>query len=575
MPCRGTASLQKPRFRVLRRASSGANVVLGDLNRGRTAAFITLLVCLASCTRATNETVGGARHSWTQPGVLRVAIATDFKNLNPLLNSNTADVFVDRLMFEPLVTADPKGNPLPMLAVQVPTQANGGISRDGLTITYRLRKGVKWTDGVPVTSQDVKWSWQAIMNPNNNVVSRHGYDDIAGITMPNPSTVVVHLKHPFSPFVDTFFAESDQPYMIAPAHVLARYANLNQVPFNSAPSVSDGPFKFVRWAHGDHISFVRNDAFFMGKPGLNRIDIRSVPDEDTSINLLRTHAIDYIFEASIENYPALRTLRDARIAWVNVNGYSYIQLNLARPILSDPRVRQAVAYAIDKNELVRTLAFGTQTTATADIPDWMWAFNPQARSDPHDPAEARALLRAAGWAPGPDGIMRKNGQPLSLVLVTNNSSVTRRREALEVQAMLREAGIDTEVKSYPADVLFAPAGMGGILQLGRFDLSVSGWYAGIDPDDSTQYTCENFPPGGYNYSRYCNTQMQAAQKIALTRYDRASRMGAYYQIQKLLIRDNPALFVYWLRQMEPVSVDFRGFDPNPVVESWNAWQWSI
>lgn len=575
MPCRGTASLQKPRFRVLRRASSGANVVLGDLNRGRTAAFITLLVCLASCTRATNETVGGARHSWTQPGVLRVAIATDFKNLNPLLNSNTADVFVDRLMFEPLVTADPKGNPLPMLAVQVPTQANGGISRDGLTITYRLRKGVKWTDGVPVTSQDVKWSWQAIMNPNNNVVSRHGYDDIAGITMPNPSTVVVHLKHPFSPFVDTFFAESDQPYMIAPAHVLARYANLNQVPFNSAPSVSDGPFKFVRWAHGDHISFVRNDAFFMGKPGLNRIDIRSVPDEDTSINLLRTHAIDYIFEASIENYPALRTLRDARIAWVNVNGYSYIQLNLARPILSDPRVRQAVAYAIDKNELVRTLAFGTQTTATADIPDWMWAFNPQARSYPHDPAEARALLRAAGWAPGPDGIMRKNGQPLSLVLVTNNSSVTRRREALEVQAMLREAGIDTEVKSYPADVLFAPAGMGGILQLGRFDLSVSGWYAGIDPDDSTQYTCENFPPGGYNYSRYCNAQMQAAQKIALTRYDRASRMGAYYQIQKLLIRDNPALFVYWLRQMEPVSVDFRGFDPNPVVESWNAWQWSI
>ncbi|MGA8099635.1 MAG: peptide ABC transporter substrate-binding protein [Candidatus Cybelea sp.] len=534
-----------------------------------------LALALASCTRATNETAAGVRHSWTQPGVLRVAIATDFKNLNPLLNSNTADVFVDRLMFEPLVTADPKGNPLPMLAAQVPTQANGGISRDGLTITYRLRKGVKWTDGVPVTSRDVKWSWQAIMNPNNNVVSRHGYDDIAGIATPNPGTLVVRLKRPFSPFVDTFFAESDQPYMIAPAHVLAGYANLNQVPFNSAPSVTDGPFKFVRWAHGDHISFVRNDAFFMGRPGLDRVEIRSVPDEDTSINLLRTHAIDYIFEASIENYPALRALRGTRIAWVNVNGYSYIQLNLARPLLSDPRVRQAIAYAVDKNALVRTLAFGTQTTATADIPDWMWAFNPQVRSSPHDPAQARTLLRAAGWAPGPDGIMRKNGEPLSLVLVTNNSSVTRRREAVEVQAMLREVGIDTEVKSYPADVLFAPAGMGGILQLGKFDLTVSGWYAGIDPDDSTQYTCENFPPGGYNYSRYCNAQMQAAQKIALTRYDRPSRMGAYYQIQKLLARDNPAIFVYWLRQMEPVSVDFREFDPNPVVESWNAWQWSI
>jgi peptide/nickel transport system substrate-binding protein len=533
-----------------------------------------LLLAFTACTKAANG-VTGARHSWTQAGVLRVAIATDLKTLNPLLSSNTADGFVDRLMFEPLLTADPKGNPLPMLAAQVPTLANGGISRDGLTMTYHLRKNAKWTDGVAVTSADVKWSWQAIMNPNNNVISRHGYDDISAVATPNAYTVVVHLKRRFAPFVDTFFAESDQPYEIVPAHVLARYPNINQISFNGAPSVSDGPFKFVAWAHGDHISLARSDAFFLGRPGLDRIEVRTIPDEDTAINLLRTHAIDYMFQASIENYPALRSLPDARIIWVNVNGYSYVQLNLARPYLSDARVRLAVAYAIDKKELVRTLAFGTQTTATADIPDWMWAFNPQVRSYPHDPVEARALLRQAGWTPGSDGIMRKGAQSLTLVLVTNNSSVTRRREALEIQAMLREAGIDTEVKSYPADVLFAPAGMGGILQLGRFDLSVSGWYAGIDPDNSTQYTCQNFPPGGYNYSRYCNAQMQAAQTIALTRYDRASRLGAYYQTQKLLIRDNPAIFMYWLRQMEPISVDFRGFDPNPVVESWNAWQWSI
>jgi ABC-type transport system substrate-binding protein len=171
--------------------------------------------------------------------------------------------------------------------------------------------------------------------------------------------------------------------------------------------------------------------------------------------------------------------------------------------------------------------------------------------------------------------MRKAGQRLTLVTVTNNSNVTRRRESLEIQAMLRQVGIDSEIKYYPGDVLFAPAGMGGILQLGKFDLTVSGWYAGIDPDDSTQFTCENFPPSGYNYSRYCSPAMQAAQRIALTRYDRASRVAAYYQIQELLMRDNPALFTYYLRQMEPISVDFHGFTPNPVVESWNAWQWSI
>jgi peptide/nickel transport system substrate-binding protein len=507
--------------------------------------------------------------------VLRVAIQTDLKNLNPLLNSNTTDVFVDRLMFMPLLTADDKGNPLPMLAAQVPTLTNGGIAANGLTVTYHLRKDVKWTDGVPVTSRDVRWSWQAIMNPNNDVVSRHGYDYISRIDTPDPYTVVVHLNRRFSPFVATFFAESDQPYMIAPAHALAGYPNINQVAFNNAPTVSDGPFKFVEWARGDHITLERNDGFFLGRPGLNRVIVRIVPDESTSVNLLRTHAIDYMFQASIENYQALRSIPDTRIVWVNVNGYYYIQLNLARPFLGDPRVRLAIAYAIDKNELNRTLTYGTQTIATADIPNWMWAFNPNVRSYPHDPAESRMLLRQAGFGPGPDGIMRKDGHELQLVMVTNNSSATRRREATEVQAMLREAGIGSEIKYYPGDVLYAPAGMGGILQLGRFDMSVSGWYAGIDPDNSTQFTCENFPPSGYNYSRYCNREMQAAQTIALTRYDRAARTGAYFRIQELLVRDNPAIFTAWLRQMEPISVDFHGFDPNPVVESWNAWQWSI
>ncbi|MBV9333138.1 MAG: peptide ABC transporter substrate-binding protein [Candidatus Eremiobacteraeota bacterium] len=507
--------------------------------------------------------------------MLRIAVQSDLKNLNPLLNSNTTDVFVDRLMFEPLVTADAKGNPLPMLADPVPTLANKGISSDGLTITYHLRRGIRWSDGVPVTSHDVQWSWQAIINPNNNVVSRHGYDYISRIDTPDDYTAVVHLKQRFAPFVDSFFAESDQPYMVAPAHVLARYSNLNQIPFNNAPTVSDGPFKFVEWAHGDHITLARNDRFFLGRPGLSRVEVRIIPDEETSVNLLRTHAIDYMFQASIQNYEALRALPDAKIVWVDVNGYESVQLNVSRPFLTDPRVRLAIAYSIDKQEIVRTLAWGTQIVATADIPNWMWAHNPSIRNYPHDVVAARRLLHEAGWTPGPDGIMRKGGEPLQLVMVTNSSNATRRRAGTEVQAMLRQSGIDTEIKYYPGDVLFAPAGMGGILQLGKFDLSMAGWYAGIDPDDSTQLTCENFPPSGYNYSRYCNQQMQMAQRIALTQYDRPARLGAYYKIQQLLMRDNPFVFIYWIRQMEPVSVDFRGFDPNPVVESWNAWQWTI
>ncbi len=526
---------------------------------------LALAIALAACTKAGGGATTG-RHAWTRPEVLRVAVQSDFKNLNPLLNSNTTDVFVDRLMFEPLISADPTGDPVPILVTAVPTLANHGISADGLTITYHLRHDVRWTDGVALTARDVKWSWQAIVNGDNNVVSRHGYDIISAIDTPDPYTVVVHLKARFSPFVDTFFAESDQPYMIAPAHVLAAYPNINQIPFNSAPTVSDGPFKFVEWAHGDHVRLVRNDNFFLGKPNLTQVNIHIVPDEDTAVSLLRTHGIDYFFQASIENYPTLKTLSGVRIVWVNVNGYSYLQFNCSSPGLKDSRVRLALSYAVDKDELVRENTFGTQTIATEDIPNWMWAFNPQVHPLPYDPIRARTLLAAAGYGPS---------NPLHLVMVTNNSNATRRRESVEIQAMLRRVGVDMEIKYYPGDMLFAPAGMGGILQLGKFDMTDSGWYAGIDPDDSTQFTCKNFPPSGYNYFRYCNPEMERLQQKALTSYDRPTRKAAYDAIQALLARDNPGIFVYWMRQMEPISVDFQGFNPNPVVESWNAWQWSI
>ena len=163
---------------------------------------------LAGCT----QTGGGASGSAPggQAGTLRIAIQSDLKNLNPLLNSNTTDAMVARLMFEPLLSADPTGQPVPMLATTVPTLQNGGVSKDGLTITYHLRKDAKWTDGVPVTGKDVKWSWQAIMNKNNNIISQHGYDYVKSIDLPDDHTVVVHLKEKFSPFVNTFFADSDR-----------------------------------------------------------------------------------------------------------------------------------------------------------------------------------------------------------------------------------------------------------------------------------------------------------------------------------------------------------------------------
>lgn len=543
----------------------------------RLVAFASLAALLAACTQSGGggTAAGGASPGGTSNGTLRIAIQQDVKNLNPLLNSNTTDVLIADLMFEPLIHADAQNAPMPMLAAVVPTLQNGGISKDGLTVTYHLRKNVKWTDGVAVTSKDVKWSWQAIMDKNNNIISTHGYDYVKSIDTPDDYTVVVHLKRKFSPFVDTFFSDSDQPYTVAPAHVLSKYSSINNIPFNNDPTVSDGPFKFARWVHGDHIELTANDGFYLGKPGLRAIYIRVVPDENTTVNLLRTHDIDWMFEASINNYPIVKNIPGVKIVWDDVNGYEDVQLNVQRPYLQDVRVRQAIAYAIDKSRIVNTSTFGQEKVATEDQPPFMWAYDPNVKDYGYNVQMAKQLLQQAGWTPGPNGIMTKGGEPLTLVLVSNNSNATRRKNSVQIQEMLRQAGIQLEIKYFPGDVLFAPVGEGGILQGGKFDLSLAGWYAGMDPDDASQYTCANMAPNGYNYSRYCSPEMDAAQDLALNSYDQATRKKAYAQIQQLLHRDVPEIFFYYERQMHPINENFKGFAPSPVAEAWNAWQWSI
>lgn len=537
------------------------------------AVLLSLAIGATSCTKSGSIVKG--RHSWSVPGTLRIAVSEEPKNVNPLLSATTVEGFIDRFMFEPLVSADARGNPVPMLAVAVPTQANGGISRDGLTIAYRLRGNARWSDGVPVTSRDVIWSWHAVMNPNNDVVSRHGYDDIASIAAPDARTIVVHLKRPFAPFVNTFFAESDQPYDIVPEHVLSRYPDINRIAFNSAPSVSDGPFLFGNWKRGDRILFTANHTFFMGPPALRSVQIQFVPNEDSAVNLLRTHAVDFVHEPSFQIYPALHSIPDTRVIAVNINGYEGLMFNLSHSVLADPLVRRAIAGAIDKASLAQQLTHGQAMVATEDLPSWLWAFDPSARSVPFDPAAATKMLAREGWIAGSDGLVRKQGHPMQLLLATDTQTAIHRSESVLIQAALRRIGIGVEVKYYPIQLLYAPQGLGGIMHGGKFDLLLYPWISGIDPDNSSQFACASVPPRGYNDSHYCNRAMDAAQADALTRYDQVYRKLAYSKIERLLANDNPLVFFWWQRTLQAISVDFHGFDPNPTVESWDAWRWSI
>ncbi len=537
------------------------------------------LAVLTSCTRiGTSDRSAGmpsARHPWTRAGILRIGSQVSPNTLDPLLATNTTENMIDRLLSDVLVSTDADGKrDVPMLASVVPSLENGGISRDGLTLTYHLRRNVRWSDGVPFTSKDVKFTWRAILNPNNNVISQTGYSLVAAVDTPDPWTVIFHMKQRFSPAVDTLFAESDSPYNVVPEHVLGKLRDINNVPFNSAP-VGTGPFMFKEWARGDHLTLVANPHYYLGAPKLKEIIIKFIADENTEVNGLRTHDLDWQFEASPDQYAQLRTLGDLRLVLQNRNEYERIQINTRHPPLDDVRVRRAVAYALDRERLVRDLTFGSATVADQDLPPFMWAHDDDVMRYPYDPMQAKALLAQAGWLPGPDGIRRKGGRRLSLTLVTEVSNVTRRLAVVQAQAMLRQVGIAVEPKLYPGALLFAALGDNGIIQSGRYDLAWNAWVAGIDPDQSSSFLCDAQPPHGNNETRYCNPEMDAAQYTALENFDRPTRKAAYDRIERLLARDEPQIPIWWPHQIQPVNPDFRNFTPNPVTESWNAYEWDI
>ena len=282
---------------------------------------------------------------------LRVTVTTEPNSLSPLLQLNDYEQFADRLIFDVLVSADAHGNLVPRLAREVPTVANGGISKDGLTITYRLRRGVRWHDGAPFTSRDVAFSVGAMLDPANNVPNRHGYDLIARTRTPDDFTIVFTMKKRFAPAISTLFSDSG-PNPILPAHLLAKYPNLNTVAFNQAP-VGTGPFKFARWERGSRIELVANDDYYLGKPKIRHLIINVVPDENSAIVALRARETDLFAIASEAGYAQIRRFGQLRTSLTPIHGAGTLVMNTRSPLLRDRNVRRAIAYAIDKPSIVR------------------------------------------------------------------------------------------------------------------------------------------------------------------------------------------------------------------------------
>ncbi len=504
-----------------------------------------------------------ARHPWTVPGTLRIGTSDSPNSLNPILETITVELLLAHLIFDTLVYPLPDGTIEPDLATIVPTQANGGISADGRTITYHLRRGVTWHDGQPFTSADVAFTQAATMNPANNVTVRQPNDRVVRLDTPDPYTVVVHLAKPFAPFVAEWNSTG-----ILPAYLLQHRADINHDAFNAAP-VGTGAFRFVRWDRGREIVLAANDAYFDGRPKLRRVVVSILPNETAAAIALRTHQIDWLHLPTIGAVRQLVGDADVRIEHFDAVTFQGIFLNLTRPILADVRVRRAISLAIDRGGLVEKLQAGSAVPATADVPPFLWAYDPAVRA-PFDPAAAGALLDAAGWQRGADGIRVRDGQRLSLEYVSWAGLPTIAAIAVQVQAELRAVGIDVSLRSYDVSLLFAHDGP---YARGEFDLGFVQFFNYDDPEDALFFSCAARAPAGFNYARWCNPTYERLSAAGVATVDRAKRRPLYAQMQRLLVSEVPMVFLDYPSDAEAVNSDLRGFRDHDTYN--RPFRWSI
>ena len=538
-------------------------------------------VAASACTKTgetSASTSAAAQNAWTQPGVFKYAEAQDATNLNPMLASSTVIGDLSMFLFSYAVRYDNHSKPIPDALSEIPTLENGDVSKDGLTLKYKLRPNITWHDGVRLTSKDLKFTWQCVMNPHNNVVTTDGYKDIASIDDADPLVAVIHMKKIYAPFLQQLFGvNGNAPIM--PEHILAKYndakGSFNTAPYQSAP-VGSGPFTFVSWQRGSSVRMKANPNFFLGRPKLNEVIFKIVPDSNTMATQVRTHEVDMAVHATGAEYALYKNIPGTVIVAPPAFTYDHIDFNLKRPIFADVNVRRALAYAIDRKGIIDKVEHGLGTLSDTDeSPEIGQAYDPNTAHYPYDPAKARALLKAAGWRVGADGIRVKNGVRLSFDYGTQTENQFQRAMQAQVQAAWHAVGVEAIVKNVPTALFFENSAT-GILQGGHYDVASFAWSAAADPDDSAIYSGDNFAPHGQNALFWNDAKATAAMNDALATVDWERRKRDYFIVQERLASQVPTIIIGFRKEPITYNSDLKGFTPSPVISPfWDPWDYSI
>ncbi|MFZ4484361.1 MAG: ABC transporter substrate-binding protein, partial [Chthoniobacterales bacterium] len=389
-----------------------------------------------------------------------------------------------------------------------------------------------WHDGAPFTARDVLFTYNAIMDDRVASPRKSDYDLVLRVETPDERTVRVAYRRPFSPALESWMMS------MLPAHLLEGVVP-DQWPlvYNRAP-VGTGPFKFAEWKTNQFVRVVRNDDYFRGRPHLEAIVIRSLPDPLTLRLAFETRQVDFW---SADPWAVGSFRQDPRFTVFSApsSSYNYVGWNLRRPLFRDPHVRQALARAVNIDQMIRYVLYGYGVQSTGIFTPEMWFFNPAVQPLTYDPETAKQMLDAAGWKPGPDGIRVKDGERFAFTLITNNGNVIRSDIATLVQADLKAVGIEVKVEMYEWAVFLK-----SFVNKGEFDAVVLGWALGQGFDQFQIWHSSQTGPEQLNMVGFKNSGADRLLEAIREEFDRTKIMARCGELQQLIYDEQPYLFLF-------------------------------
>ena len=400
-------------------------------------------------------------------------------------------------------------------------------------VVFKLRKNVRWHDGAPFTSRDTAFTYRAIMDDATASPRKPDFDLILKVETPDKHTFRVTYRKPYSPALESWMIS------LLPAHLLeGKPTTWWTQNFNRTP-VGTGAFRFAEWKTNEFIRVERNPDYFDAPgPWLDGIVYRFMPDQLTLRLAFETRQVDFW---GAEPWTVNAFVNDPRFQVFTspTSSYTYIGWNLKRPLFQDPLVRRALAHAVDVPSMVRFILYGHGLQSTGLFTPQMWFFNPDIKPFAYDPEKARALLAEAGWKPGPDGILQKNGERFSFTLITNNGNEVRRDIATLTQDGLKQLGIEVKVELYEWAVFLK-----NHINKGDFDAMVLGWSLGNGYDQFQIWHSSQANPEQLNVVGYKSEKADRLLDDIRQEYNREKIIRMAGDLQRTIYEDQPYLFLY-------------------------------